>query len=31
VKKDLTEARKWLEKAAAQDDPYAADLLKEIE
>lgn len=31
VKKDKVEARKWLEKAAAQSDPYATDLLKELE
>ena len=31
VKKDKTEARNWLEKAAAQGDPYATDLLKELE
>jgi hypothetical protein len=31
VKKDKAEARKWLEKAAAQGDPYATDLLKELE
>ena len=31
VKKDKAEARKWLEKAAAQSDPYATDLLKELE
>ena len=30
VKKDKAEAEKWLRKAAAQGDPYAADLLKEI-
>lgn len=30
VEKDKTEARKWLEKAAAQGDAYAEDLLKEI-
>ena len=32
VKKDKAEAEKWLEKAAApQSDPYATDLLKELE
>ena len=31
VKKDKAEARKWLEKAAAQSYPYATDLLKELE
>ena len=30
VKKDKTEARTWLEKAAAQGDSYATELLKEI-
>ena len=31
VEKDKAEARKWLEKAVAQGDTYAADLLNEIE
>ena len=31
VKKDKAEARNWLEKAAAQSDIYAVDLLKKIE
>lgn len=30
VKQDKAEAEKWLEKAAAQGDAYAADLLKEM-
>lgn len=30
VKKDKVEARKWLEKAAAQGDSYATDLLKDL-
>ena len=29
VERDLTEARKWLEKAAAQGDSYAQELLAE--
>lgn len=31
VKKDAVEARKWLEKAAAQGDVYATDLLKDLD